>query len=251
MNRLITSRAIAPVLGLTAVVLALVIIELLLSIGLLNRFVLPFPSSILGSFEEIIREDHLVERFWLTMGETLAAFALSGVIGIAVGVLLYRWRILRLATETWFAALAAAPVVLAYPLFMVVFGRSALTIIMMGFAAGLAPVVLNTLAGLQQVRPTLLNVGRALNLPGQQMFWKIQFPAAVPSIFVGLRLGLIFSMINVVGLEFLINYGGLGQLINELAERYDLPGTYAAIFVVVLVSAIIFLLLGRAEKRVR
>jgi NitT/TauT family transport system permease protein len=62
------------------------------------------------------------------------------------------------------------------------------------------------------------------------------FPPALPAIFVGIRLGLIFALINVVGVEFLINFGGLGQLINELAERYDLPGTYAAICFVVLVS---------------
>ena len=48
------------------------------------------------------------------------------------------------------------------------------------------------------------------------------FPAALPTIFVGVRLGLIFALINIVGVEFLINFGGLGQLINELAERYDL-----------------------------
>jgi ABC-type nitrate/sulfonate/bicarbonate transport system permease component len=53
---------------------------------------------------------------------------------------------------------------------------------------------------------------------------------------VGLRLGLIFALINIVGVEFLINFGGLGHLINELAERYDLPGTYAAICFVVLVE---------------
>ena len=55
------------------------------------------------------------------------------------------------------------------------------------------------------------------------------FPAALPTIFVGVRLGLIFALINIVGTEFLINFGGLGQLINDLAERYDLAGTYAAI----------------------
>ena len=61
------------------------------------------------------------------------------------------------------------------------------------------------------------------------------------SIFVGLRLGLIFALINIVGVEFLINYGGLGQLINDLAERYDLAGTYAAICFVILVSVLFFM----------
>ena len=73
-------------------------------------------------------------------------------------------------------------------------------------------------------------------------------PAALPTIFVGLRLGLIFALINIVGVEFLINFGGLGQLINELAERYDLGGTYAAICFVILVSVIVFAVTERIER---
>ena len=62
-----------------------------------------------------------------------------------------------------------------------------------------------------------------------------------------MRLGLIFTLINVVGVEFLINFGGLGQLINDLAERYDLPGTYAAIFFVILVSIVFFIATEKAR----
>jgi NitT/TauT family transport system permease protein len=170
---------------------------------------------------------------------------------VSLGVLLYKIKILRRATETWIAAFAAAPIVLAYPLFLVIFGRSALTISMMGFVSGLAPVILKTLEGLLGVRPTLINVGRSFNLTPAQQFWKVQFPAAVPAIFVGLRLGLIVALINVVGVEFLINFGGLGQLINELAERYDLPGTYAAICFVILISVCFFIVLERVEKWLR
>ena len=60
-----------------------------------------------------------------------------------------------------------------------------------------------------------------------------------------------FSLITIVGVEFLINLGGLGQLINELAERYDLPGTYAAICFVVLVSVAAFTALEKAERWLR
>ena len=77
------------------------------------------------------------------------------------------------------------------------------------------------------------------------------FPAALPTIFVGVRLGLIFALINIVGVEFLINYGGLGQLINDLAERYDLAGTYAAICFVILVSVLFFMALEKIERWLR
>ena len=60
-----------------------------------------------------------------------------------------------------------------------------------------------------------------------------------------------FALINVVGVEFLINYGGLGQLIEDLAERYDLAGTYAAICFVILVSVLFFVALERIERWLR
>ena len=161
---------------------------------------------------------------------------------------MHRFKLLQQACETWVAALAAAPVVLAYPLFMVIFGRNAWTIIMIGFVAALPPVILKTIEGMAGTRKVLVNVGRSFNLSATQQFWKIMFPAAMPTIFVGVRLGLIFALINVVGVEFLINYGGLGQLINDLAERYDLAGTYAAICFVILVSILFFMVTGKDRK---
>ena len=92
---------------------------------------------------------------------------------------------------------------------------------------------------------------RSFRLTDGQLFRKILIPAALPTIFVGLRLGLMFALINIVGVEFLINFGGLGQLINELAERYDLPGTYAAILFVVLVSVVFFVVTERVERWLR
>jgi NitT/TauT family transport system permease protein len=126
-----------------------------------------------------------------------------------------------------------------------------MTIIMIGFVAALPPVVLKTLEGLAGTRKVLVNVGKSFNLTQSQQFWKILFPAALPTIFVGVRLGLIFALINIVGVEFLINYGGLGQLINDLAERYDLPGTYAAICFVILVSVVFFMSLEKVERWLR
>ncbi|HEY7230063.1 MAG TPA: ABC transporter permease subunit [Pseudolabrys sp.] len=217
----------------------------------MSRFIVPPPSEIIASFGRVIVEEHVLRRFLLTLGECLAAGIMLTIFGIAGGVLMHRIKLLQQACETWVAAMAAAPLVLAYPLFMVIFGRNAWTIIMMGFFAALPPVILKTLEGMSNTRRVLINVGRSFNLTPAQQFWKIMFPAALPTIFVGVRLGLIFALINIVGVEFLINYGGLGQLINDLAERYDLPGTYAAICFVILVSVLFFMALEKAERWLR
>jgi NitT/TauT family transport system permease protein len=251
MSAPMTRRLVPPLIGLCTFVLVLVIVEVLIRVGLINRFIVPLPSEVAASFGRVIVEEDILHRFLLTAWECLAAGVLLTVFGVAIGVLLHRVPLFRLAYETWVAAFASAPLVLAYPLFLVIFGRSTLTIIMMAFIAGLAPVILKTIEGLSGTRRVLVDVGRSFKLTPTQQFWKIFFPSALPTIFVGIRLGLIFALINVVGIEFLINFGGLGQLINDLAERYDLPGTYAAICFVILVSVVFFVTTERAERWLR
>jgi NitT/TauT family transport system permease protein len=245
-------RGLSPALvGVTTLIVALLVVELFIQINIVSRFIVPPPSEIVASFGRVIVEEHVFSRFLLTLGECLTAGIMLTVFGIAGGVLMHRIRLLQQACETWVAAMAAAPLVLAYPLFMVIFGRNAWTIIMMGFFAALPPVILKTIEGMSNTRKVLVNVGRSFNLTPAQQFWKIMFPAALPTIFVGVRLGLIFALINIVGVEFLLNYGGLGQLINDLAERYDLAGTYAAICFVILVSVLFFMALEKAERWLR
>jgi ABC-type nitrate/sulfonate/bicarbonate transport system permease component len=244
-------QAVPIAFGIACLLAFLVLVELLIKIGLINSFIVPLPSEVVFSFRRIFVEEHVLSRFLLTCGEALAASLMLSVTGIALGVLLHRRRIVRLATETWVAAMASAPLVLMYPLFLVIFGRSAWTIIMIAFVAALPPVILKTLEGLSGARTVLINVGRSFKLTPSQLYWKILFPAALPNIFVGVRLGMIFALINIVGVEFLINFGGLGQLVNELAERYDLPGTYAAICFVILVSVLFFIGTERIERWLR
>jgi len=242
------SRFGPALLGFGTLVGLIALMQGLIYFGVLNEFIVPYPIDIFRAFERIIVEEHVFDRFLLTLQECVTAAVLLAIFGISIGAILYKVDLLRRATETWVAAAAAAPTVLMYPLFLVIFGRSAWTIIMMGFIAGLPAVILKTIEGLSGTRRVLINVGRSFNLTHWQIFWKIQLPSALPTIFTGFKLGLIFALINVVGVEFLINFGGLGQLINDLAERYDLAGTYAAICFVILVSVLFFMVVERIER---
>ncbi len=250
-RRRLASPAGARAFGALTVVAAILVVEALLRAGVVNRYIVPLPSQVAAALPRIVADEHVLQRFGQTSLEILWASLLLAAVGIPLGVLLYRFRLVRLACESWVGALAAAPIVLMYPLFLVIFGRSTTTIVMIGFAAGLAPVILKTLEGLAGTRKVLLDVGASFRLTPSQQFWKILLPAALPTVFVGLKLGLIFAMINIVGVEFLINFGGLGQLINELAERYDLPGTYGAICFVVAASIVFFAVTERLERWLR
>ena len=136
---------------------------------------------------------------------------------------------------------------LAYPLFMVIFGRSAWTIIMIGFVAALPPVILKTLEGMSGTRKVLVNVGRSFNLSVSQQFWKIMFPAALPTIFVGIRLGLIFAFVFPPA-GVILSFLGL-RLVNESPE--GIRGREMAIAGIALgsVTTVLFIILYIANKR--
>ncbi len=239
------------IVGLVSIFAALLLAELLIQTGVINRFIVPPPSRVIVALYRIIVTEDVFHRFLMTAVECVVAGAMLTLFGVAGGVLMHRFKLWRQACETWIAAMASAPLVLLYPLFLVIFGRNVWTIIMMGFISGLPPAILKTIEGIAATRKVLINVGRSFNLTPGQQFWKILFPAALPTIFVGVRLGLIFALINIVGTEFLISYGGLGALITDLAERYDLSGTYAAIGFIILVSVLFFLALEKIERWLR
>jgi ABC-type nitrate/sulfonate/bicarbonate transport system permease component len=245
-------KRIPPFLfGALLIVIGLGVVEGLLRVGILNRYVMPLPSDVAMSMQRIIVEEHILERTLESARKAAVAGTMVILIGVPIGLILYRVRLLRLALEDGVAAMAAAPIVLAFPLFLVLFGRSDMTVLAMSVLTGLPPVILKTLEGLTATRKVLINVGRVLKLTPFQMYWKILLPSSLPTIFTGIRLGWIGCLVSVVGVEFLINLGGLGQIINELAERYDLPGTYAGICFVILMSVLAFMLLERLETWLR
>jgi len=243
------TRKIGPQLtGLATIVVLLAIWQGLVMVGSISPLVAPAPSDIVASFPQLITDEGLIQRFLQTFAEALVSAALAVIVGTAIGWWLHAKRWAGLAFESWIASFAAAPLVLLYPLFLVFFGRNVGTIIVMSFLTALPSIVLKTKEGLDTIRRVLINVGRSFRLTQAQLFWKIMLPAAVPTLCTGIRLGLVYALISVVGIEFLINFGGLGELIDDLAQRWEIPMMYGAICFVVLTSICFFYLTERLER---
>jgi NitT/TauT family transport system permease protein len=233
---------------LATVAVATGLLELMVALGALPPYIFVRPSAVLLSIVGLFREEALLERLLITLGSTLSSAAMAVISGVPLGWALHRYRLLDEIFGTWIAALAAAPLILLYPMFLVVFGRGEPTIIAMAYVASLVAMTLKTRDGLAGVRPVLRAVGASFRLTPLLLFWRIELPAAAPAIFTGIRLALIFALINVIGIEFMINDGGMGGLIADLADRYEVPSMYAAILFVVLASVGFFWVTERAER---
>ncbi len=219
--------------------------------GWIDVFTVPPPLDIMASVPELFHEEALAQRFATTFLEVFAATALAVSFGVPLGWLLHRSKRAGAAFEAWVASAAAAPLVLLYPLFLVLIGRNWTTIMIMGAVAGLPAMVLKTKEGFDNIRPVLIQVAHSFGLSPWHIFGKVLVPSALQTLANGVRLSLVFSLINIVGVEFLVNFGGLGQLIAELADRYELAKMYGAVLFVVLVSSCFFILIERVERWLR
>ncbi len=230
-------------------VVGVAVLELLSRTHMIPATVLPAPSAIAAGMVDIATNNELVVPALITFGEALAETAIGALIGIPAGIALARSALFGRAYQSWLGGLFAAPVVLLYPLFLVVFHRTSATIIIMGAITATLPIVIQTRTGMLHVPAVLKAVGRSFSIAPRAAFRLIEWPAAVPSIAVGLRLALIYSLVNTIGLEFLIDFGGLGRVISDLYAQYDIPQMYAGIVAVVLLSLGLLWLLDRAERR--
>ena len=244
-------RVPPALIGLGTLVALLAVWQAIDAVGLVSPLIAPAPSAIVASFPALITDEGLVQRFLQTFAEALISAGLAVIVGTGIGWWLHAKRWAGRAYETWVASFAAAPLVLLYPLFLVFFGRNVGTIIVMSFLTALPSVILKTKEGLDAVRRVLIDVGRSLRLTRSQLFWKIMLPASVPTLCTGIRLALVYALISVVGIEFLINFGGLGELIDDLAQRWEIPMMYGAICFVVLTSICFFYLTERLERWLR
>ncbi len=245
-------RIIPPqVMGLLALVVLLALVELFVRTDVISRSVVARPSDAFAGLITLQNRADLIDGFLITFGMTAVAMMLELLVAFPMGYFLFRRRDFAQAYSGWLAALVAAPIFLLYPLFLVIFGRNELTLIVMGFLPGVIPLIIQVELGFRGVPPILVNVGLSVGVTPWQNFWKIMVPAAAPSIFTGFRLALIYTLINIIAIEYLVDVGGLGRIVADRYFRFDISGTYTAIIAVAAISILFNWLIGRIERWVR
>lgn len=237
--------------GLAGLIVFGVVIEAAVRGGGLSPLVVAPPSALPAAFGRMWDEGFIVHPVAVTLAQAFAATGAAAALGIPWGYLLWRRPILGEAYTPWIGAAFAAPTVLLFPLFLVIFGRGYATTVFVGFIAAVIPIVLKTREAFVAVPKVLLDVGRSFNLSEGGLVRRVAFPAAVPGIFTGLRLGLIYALVNIIGMEFLIDFGGLGRIVSEMYFRFEIPGMYVAIVLIVLVSWSFLAALARLETWLR
>ena len=207
---------------------------------LIEPILIGHPMGILQYlWKEVIVAGSLWKDFGYTMGATLLAFAFGSIGGVLVGMLF----ITRPNTEAMLSpillALNAMPRIALAPLFIIWFGLGVGSKVAIGFSLTFFIVLTNTVAGGRGVNPDHITLARTLGASESQIFRKFTLPSAVPVIFNGLRLGLVFALLGVIGGEIIASEHGLGQTLSVLAASFKTNGVFGVIILLALIGVAI------------
>lgn len=194
------------------------------------------PSRIVAAMAGFIQPE-IVKAARLTGTEILYAFVLSAVIGVSGGMAMGLNRTAYRICQPIVMLAFGLPKVALLPLFILVFGIGFTSTVAFGASLGLFPVLLNVTAGTRMVDRPLLNAARSMGAKPHQIFTRVVFPSALPSVITGLRLGMVQASLGVLLAELFAATTGLGFFIQLYSSGFR-PAELFALFFVVAAGAI-------------
>jgi NitT/TauT family transport system permease protein len=238
------SRARAATPWLTAVTLVRVVIvlafllawQLVAISGWLYSPVVPTLPVVARALVTLLSS---AEFYWHLLGtvEEVAALAIGGLAGVVAGLIIGANKFLAAAFEPYLYYLGPTPKIIFFPVLIMWFGIYAGSKIAMGALSCFFPIALNVAAGMRQIDPVLIRVGRSFRANWWEMAVKIYLPAMRHPVINGLRLGLGVALIGTLLAETKISKRGIGFLVNDAYTSFQMPRLYA-ILIVLFVLAI-------------
>jgi NitT/TauT family transport system permease protein len=244
-------RAIPVWLGRAVTLIVFIAIwEALSRKGMVNPLFFGQPSKIaLFLFNGLFVQRQLIDHTIWTMLSTLAAFVLGSAGGILVGLLFVTFPRVEEFLDPIFAGLNALPRIALAPLFLLWFGLGIASKIALGFSLTFFIVLASTVAGARAINPDHLMLAKTLGARPSQVFRRITLPGAVPTVFAGLRLGLIYALLGVIGGEIIAAEKGLGQLLSFLAGTFQINGVFAVLLLLAILGTSLTWMMTAIELR--
>jgi sulfonate transport system permease protein len=216
---------------------------------LFNPYLIPSPWKVCGTAWKLVVSGSIFRHMAVSFYRVIIGFAITVCLAFPMGLLVGLNKTSRSIWEAPLNFVRHVPPLATTPILILWFGigeASKLTVIVL---AAFFPVFLNTVSGVANCDPKLIEVGKVLGYRPLDRLVRIILPAAFPSILVGLRLGIGYSWRALVGAELLAAAAGLGYMIIE-AEQISRPDiVIVGIFTIGLLGLMIDVLFERMSNR--
>ncbi|NBP39754.1 MAG: ABC transporter permease [Betaproteobacteria bacterium] len=190
---------------------------------------------------------------WKDIGYTLFGTVVSFLIGtslaLTIALIFLTYPRIERASEPYLTVFNAMPRIALAPLFLLWFGLGLGSKIAVGSSLSFFIVLSSAVAGMRSVSPDHLTLSRTLGATPTQIFFKLTMPTAIPTLFSGLRLGLIYSMLGVIGSELIAAEHGIGQQLSFLQSMFNMNGVMGLIGLLAAIGMLLTKAMTAIERR--
>jgi len=214
------------------------------------HYIVPPVSMVYDEFFFMFETERVVFHTLVTLMETMVGFVLGALLGMVVGYALGMSPWAELVFSPYLLALQIAPKVAFAPLFILWFGYTVFPKILVAVLIVFFPIMVNVLGALRAVDQDLINLARSFKASRVQIFWKIEFPASMPALFSGLRVGATLAVIGVVVGEMVGGNIGLGYLLVFGEGSANTAMVFVSILLLTLIGVLAYVAVIILERKV-
>ncbi|MGB6443740.1 MAG: ABC transporter permease [Xanthobacteraceae bacterium] len=215
-----------------------------------NALFLAGPSQIAVAIYHLAMTGELWHHIGVSAAEFALGYVIASLLGIALGVAMASSATMKQALQPWVSGLYATPTIALAPLFILWFGIGIWSKVIVVISLVLFPVAINTEAGLRTTSERLIEMLRSFGATKRQIFLKVSLPSAVPFILAGLKLGIGRGLIGVVVAELFGSRAGLGRLISQSADAFNMPELFAGVVILAIAGIVMTAGFSRLESKI-
>jgi NitT/TauT family transport system permease protein len=223
--------------------------QLIAALRLYPTFIIPTPLSVIESFYEVLLDGRLWLHTSATLVEIFGGLLIGVSMGLALGYLIARSRLLEDMLSPLIVMLQSTPVVAYAPLLVIWFGSGPSSKVLTCALIVFFPVLMSMVVGLRNTPASLRDLMRSLEASRWQMLTQLELPAALPVLLSGLKTSATLAVIGAVVGEFVSANAGLGFLVNLARNQYDTPLVIVAVLTLALIARTLYGLVALLESR--
>ena len=245
---LFSERTRDRVMSIASPIGLLLVWEIAARMGLIDTRFFPAPSSIFGTFMELVRSGELQANTLASLQRLFWGFLAGGIPALLLGIAMGLSRPLRAIVEPLIAATYPIPKSSILPLALLVFGLGEPSKIFMVAIGVFFPVVINATTGVLGIEKIFLDVGRNYQASRWAMFRPIALPGALPVIMTGVRLGIGMGLVLIAIAEMVGAKSGLGYMIWSAWETFSVEQMYVGLFVIAIIGFVLTVAVNELER---
>jgi ABC-type nitrate/sulfonate/bicarbonate transport system permease component len=235
------NRVLERLLPVLSIALFFIAWELFVDLRGIPAIYLPAPFSLAKTFVQMVLDGSIEFNVGVTLLRIFVGFAIAGVFGVFIGVLMGMSPLFARVADPWIAALYPLPKITLIPLLIIWLGTGEAYKIAISAISAFFPIVMSTYAGVRQVERGLIIAAKDLGASSHQIQLKVVIPAAIPAISSGLQLGMGVTIILVVAAEMIggSSASGMGYLLIHAGQIMETEKVFVSLVVLAVVGAVV------------